>query len=110
MENINYEDFSKLEIKIGTIMLVEEVPDTDKLLRLEVDCGEEARRQIISGIKHLIDDPQSLIGKQCPFVTNMETRKIRGYESQGMIMAAGDADNFAFLHPSKNLESGTMVK
>lgn len=113
---INYEDFSKLDIKIGTILSVEIVEGADKLLKLSVDLGEvdengEARyRQIISGIREYFEDPQSLVGKQCPFVANLEPRVIRGFESQGMIMAASTPEEFALLHPSQELPAGSRVK
>lgn len=87
MEQISYADFAKLEIKIGTILSVEIVPEADKLLRLMVDVAEENPRQIVSGIREFFADPQSLVGRQCPFLTNLAPRTIRGLESQGMILA-----------------------
>lgn len=108
--SISYDDFAKLEIKIGTIKEVEIVPDADKLLRLMVDVGEEAPRQIISGIREFFDDEQSLVGKQCPFITNLEPRMIRGQESNGMILAAGDGDMFSLMHPTKLLAPGTRLR
>lgn len=110
MEKISYDDFAKLEIKIGTIRSVEIVPDADKLLRLEVDFGEEEFRQIVSGIRTYFDDIQELVGKQCPFITNLEPRTIRGLVSNGMILAASIEDAFALLHPSIELPSGTKLK
>jgi methionyl-tRNA synthetase len=107
---ISYDDFAKLEIKIGTIVLVEVVPDADKLLRLEVDFGEETPRQILSGIRMYFEDPQILVGKQCPFITNLAPRTIRGLESNGMILAASALEQFALLHPSQALPAGTTLK
>ncbi|MBP6946432.1 MAG: hypothetical protein KBB46_04070 [Candidatus Pacebacteria bacterium] len=113
---ISYEDFSKLEIRIGTIKSVDVVEDADKLLKLAVDIGEldennEPKfRQIISGIRQYFADPQELIGKQCPFLVNLEPRVIRGFESQGMILAASTEETFALLHPSTELPSGSKVK
>lgn len=107
---ISYEDFAKLEIKIGTIMNVEIVEGADKLLKLMVDVGEETPRQIVSGIREFFEDPQVLVGKQCPFLTNLETRVIRGFESQGMILAASTDDSFALLHPHVSLVPGAKVK
>jgi methionyl-tRNA synthetase len=75
---ISYDDFAKLEIRIGEIKTVAIVEDADKLLRLTVDFGEESPRQIISGIRTYFDDPQWLVGKKCPFLTNLEPRTIRG--------------------------------
>ena len=107
---ISYEDFAKLEIKIGTITSVEIVEETDKLLKLAVDFGEPDQRQIISGIRTYFEDPQTLVGKQCPFLTNLEPRVIRGFESQGMILAASFEDKLGLLHPSVDLPSGTKIK
>lgn len=108
--SISFEDFIKLEIRIGTIVSVEAVPDADKLLKLEVDLGEESPRQIISGIKHFFEDFSVLEGKQAPFLANLESRVIRGLESQGMIMAMGEGDEFTLLSPEKKVAPGTLVR
>lgn len=110
MEQITYDDFAKLEIKIGTIMAVEVVPEADKLLKLTVDIGEATPRQIISGIREFFADPQELVGRQCPFLANLAPRTIRGYESQGMILAASTDDTFSLLHPGTPLPPGTIVR
>lgn len=110
MEQISYEDFSKLEIKIGVIQSVEIVENADKLLILMVDVGEEEPRQILSGIREYFEDPDFLVGKQCPFLVNLEPRVIRGYESQGMILAASAEDVFALLIPHNELPAGTQIK
>ncbi len=107
---INYDDFAKLEIKIGTILSAEIVPEADKLLKLTVDVGEAEPRQIVSGIREYFSEPEVLVGKQCPFLTNLEPRTIRGLESQGMILAAGAEEVFALLYPSSSLPAGTKVK
>ncbi len=109
MEIINYDDFAKLEIRIGTILSVETIEGADKILKLMVDVGEEAPRQILSGIRTFFADPQELVGKQCPFLTNLAPRTIRGLESNGMILAAGDGETFSLLHPAKELPHGTEV-
>lgn len=108
--NINYDDFAKLEIKIGTILSVEVVPEADRLLKLMVDVGEESPRQIVSGIREYFEDIDVLIGKQSPFITNMEPRTIRGLESQGMILASSTDDVFAVLSPDQKLPAGTLVQ
>ncbi len=107
---ITYDDFANIEITLGTILSVEVVPDADKLLRLMVDCGEEAPRQILSGIRTYFEDPQVLVGKQCPFITNLAPRTIRGLESNGMILAGNSEDAFALFHPSVSLPAGTRLK
>lgn len=108
--SINYKQFAELEIKIGTILSAEIVPEADRLLRLLVDVGEEAPRQIVSGIREYFPEPENLIGVQCPFLVNLETRVIRGLESQGMILAASDEVSFALLNPSNPLPPGTLIR
>lgn len=108
-KHISFEQFAALEIRIGTITAVEVVPDADKLLKLTVDLGEAFPRQIVSGIREFFPDEQVLVGKQCPFVANLAPRTIRGLESQGMIMAAGE-DSFALLEPSNPQVPGTRVR
>jgi len=110
MEQITYDDFAKLEIKIGTILSVSVIDDADKLLRLIVDVGETEPRQIVSGIRNYFEDSQVLVGRQCPFITNLEPRVIRGFESNGMIMAASSEGVFALLHPHQEIPSGSGVK
>lgn len=126
---ITIEDFHKLDIRIGTILSVEKVPDTDKLLKLSVDFGskeiaatnggeenqavaESAReiRTVVSGIAPFFDDPQLLVGKQCPFLYNLEPRTLRGIESNGMILAAGDEVSFAVLHPDRPIAPGSKLR
>ena len=109
VDTISYEDFAKLTIRIGTITVAEVVPEADKLLRLEVDFGDE-QRQIVSGIREFVEDPADLVGTQAPFITNLATRTIRGLESQGMIMAVGDDEDFAFLRPDRSVPPGTSVR
>lgn len=103
------DDFSKLEFRIGTVTSAKRVPDTDKLIKLSVDLGEEEERQIISGIADYVEDASELVGKQFPFVSNLEPRIIRGLESNGMIFAIGKGETFAFLHPSKKVPPGTKL-
>ncbi len=110
MSMISYDDFAKLDIQIGTILTVEIVEGADKLLKLTVDVGEAEPRQIISGIREFFADPQVLVGKQCPFLTNLEPRVIRGFESQGMILAASHEDLFALLNPHVELPAGTKIR
>jgi len=108
---ISIEDFKKIEIKVGKILSVEKVPDTDKLLKLSVDLGEENPRQIISGIALYFPDFSVLIDKKCMFVANLESRTIRGYESQGMILAVSTDDGkFSLLEPEDVIPPGTQAK
>jgi methionyl-tRNA synthetase len=110
METITYDDFTKLKIVIGTITTVEEVPDSNKLLKLTVEIGEETPRQILSGIKKYFTDPRSLIGVQTPFLINLETKVIAGLESQGMILAASQGEEFSLLTLATPLVPGARVR
>lgn len=104
---ISIDDFAKLEVKVGTILSAERVPDTEKLIRFMVDLGEEAPRQIVSGIAAYVPDPEALVGKQLSFVTNLEPRTIKGLESNGMLFALGEGDSFAFMVPDREVPPGT---
>ena len=108
---ISIDEFKKVEITIGKILAVEIVPDADKLLKLTVDLGEEVPRQIVSGIRTFFEDPQSLVGKLCPFATNLEPRTIRGFESNGMIMAVSDknGNGFSLLQADENISPGSRI-
>lgn len=106
---IALEEFAKAEVKIGTVLVAERVPETDKLLRLSVDFGEAAPRQIISGIASYAPDPAALVGRQLAFVTNLEPRTIRGLESDGMLFAVGEGESFAFLAPDRPVPPGTAA-
>ena len=107
---ISIDEFSKIEVRIGTVKSAERIPDTDKLLRLEVDFAEESGpRQIVSGIAAYVPDPTTLVGKQLAFVTNLEPRVIRGLESNGMLFAVGEGDTFAFLAPHRDVPPGTAA-
>lgn len=105
---INFDDFMKVELRVGTVLEAEEIPGSEKLLKLSVDLGEENPRQILSGIK-VWYKPSQLVGKQFVFVANLEPRKMMGLESQGMIMAVGE-DKPILLKPSKKVEPGSRVR
>lgn len=107
---ISIDEFSKIEVSVGTVKTAERVPETDKLLRLTVDFGESSgARQIVSGIASYVPDPATLLGKQLAFVTNLEPRTIKGLESNGMLFAVGEGETFAFLTPSKEVPPGTAA-
>lgn len=107
---ISIEEFSKIEVKIGTVKTAEKVPETDKLLRLTVDFNEEGGpRQIVSGISAYVPEPEALVGRQLAFVTNLEPRTIKGLESNGMLFAVGSDETFAFLTPDREIPPGTSA-
>ena len=108
---ISIDDFKKVDIRVGQILSAEKIPDTDKLLKLSVDLGETSPRQIISGISLYFPDCAILVGKKCMFIANLEPRIIRGYESQGMILAIStEDDKFSLLTPSDDIPVGTSAK
>ncbi len=106
---ISIDDVLKVDVKVGTILSAEAVPETDKLLRLMVDVGEEEPRQIVSGIRAYVSDPEALVGKQFAFVTNLKPRTLKGLESNGMLFAVGADDTFAFLSPDRLVPPGTSA-
>lgn len=101
------DDFGKIEIRLGTVTEAELVPDTDKLIQLSVDFGDEIRT-IVSGIAHKVS-PEDMVGRQFPFITNLEPRTIRGVESNGMILAANNEEALALLSPTADMPPGTRV-
>ncbi|MFA6397599.1 MAG: methionine--tRNA ligase subunit beta [Candidatus Paceibacterota bacterium] len=108
---ITIDDFSKLDLRVGKILSVEKVPETDKLLKLEVDMAEDKPRQIVSGISEFFPDISVLVGKKCMFVVNLEPRIIKGLESQGMILAVSTDDGkFSLLEPNDEIPVGTKAK
>ena len=107
---INYDDFKKVEMKIGKVLSAERVEGSDKLLKLSVDFAEGSPRQVISGIGKFFSDTQTLVGKQYAFVTNLESRSIMGFESQAMIIAASTESDIAFFDADDSIPPGTPLK
>lgn len=94
-EEIVYDDFAKLDLRMGTIKVAEKVPKADKLLRLEIDLGFE-ERQILSGVAEQMN-PEALVGKRVVVVANLKPRNLRGFESQGMVLMAENRDGVLCL-------------
>ena len=133
METISFDDFKKLDIRIGKILSAEKVEGSDKLLKLLVDFGTESveiktmdmaeneggeavkteaipvKRQIIAGIAQFYA-PEALIGKECPFVYNLAPRMLKGLESQGMILCPSGEAGPVLLHPDKEIPAGSIIK
>ncbi len=108
-ENIEFDDFLKLDIRVGTVLECCKVPKANKLLRFLIDDGLE-KRTIVSGIaQHYV--PEELVGKQVCFIANLAPRKLRGIVSQGMILSAENSDGtLALVVPQKEVKPGSEVK
>jgi methionine--tRNA ligase beta chain len=106
---VTFEDFKKLEIRIGRVVSVEKIPQTDKLLKFVFDLGDE-KRQIIAGIAESFPDFSSLVGKEMPILVNIEPREIKGFKSEGMIMAVDVDDQAILLKPEKKVPPGSIIR
>jgi len=104
---IEYSDFEKIDIRVGTVISAEKVTGSDKLIKLEVDFGELGKRQILAGLATWYT-PEDFVDKQTTFVLNLKPRKMMGLESQGMIFAVGLSDTTkpALLTPNEKVENG----
>lgn len=108
-EEITFDDFTKMDIRVGKILEAEKVEKADKLLKLKVDTGIDVRT-VVSGIAQDYS-PEDVIGKSVSILVNLAPRKIRGVDSQGMILMAENAEgNLAFVQPSKEVEPGSEVR
>ena len=108
-KKINYDDFKKVEMKVGKILSVESIPGSDKLLKLSVDFNEGEPRQILSGIASYFPENQVLVGKKVAFVTNLEPRPLMGLMSNGMILAAKTGNNLAIMEVPDFIDIGTEL-
>lgn len=107
--NVEFDDFTKLDIRVGKVLECTKVPKADKLLQFKIDDGLGGRT-ILSGIAQHYS-PEELVGKNVCFIANLAPRKIRGIESQGMILSAEDADgSLAIIQPMKEVKPGSEVK
>ena len=104
---VSIEEFRKVELRVATIRSAEPHPNADKLMVLQIDLGNE-QRQICAGIRNHYE-PEELVGRQIVVVANLETAKLRGLESQGMLLAASDEDRVIILTPEKAVQSGAKV-
>ena len=106
---IAYSDFEKLDMRVGTIVSAEAVPDSKKLLKLAVDFGSE-ERQVVAGIAKDYPDPTVLVEKQAIFLINIEPRTLAGLESQAMLLVAASDDQAVILQPSVPMPNGSLVQ
>ena len=107
-EEITFDYFGKLDLRIGRIVEAEEVPQSKKLIKIQVDFGAEKRQAIAGLLKfYKLED---LVGKKCVFLLNLQRRIIAGLESQCMILAAEDeAGNISVLQPEKDIAEGSKI-
>jgi len=107
---ISFSDFEKIDIRVGTIISVEEVADSDKLMKLSVDFGDH-KRSILAGIKKERDNPEEIEGKQALFVVNLAARKMAGELSEGMLFDIGFADGVVpcLAMPERAVPDGTRA-
>jgi len=107
--NITFDDFMKLDIRVGTILEAEKVAKTKKLLKLTIDTGID-QRTVVSGIAEFFK-PEEIVGKQVSILVNLEPREIKGIQSQGMILMAEDADGrLDFVNPNSGITAGSTVR
>ena len=108
MDNITFDDFMKLDLRVAEIKACEDVPGADKLYKLIIDLGEE--RTIVAGIKHNYTK-EELIGKKIAVVVNLEPRKLRGIESHGMLLAASteDKSSVVLLTLDRDITNGSKI-
>ena len=107
--NVSFEDFSAMDIRVGTILEAEKVAKTKKLLKLTIDTGID-KRTIVSGIAEYFS-PEEIIGKQVSVLVNLAPKNLKGIESQGMILMAENADGeLCFVEPQKQFKNGSTIK
>ncbi|HON51779.1 MAG TPA: methionine--tRNA ligase subunit beta, partial [Bacteroidales bacterium] len=105
---IQYDDFSKMDIRVGTIQAAERVPKTDKLMKLTIDTGIDIRT-VVSGIAHCFN-PEEIIGKQVSILVNLQPRMLKNIESQGMILMAQNSDGkLEFISPVSKVDNGSAI-
>jgi len=108
-EAVSFDEFNKLDIRTATVLEAEKIPKTTKLLKLKIDTGLDIRT-IVSGIAEYFN-PESIIGKQISIIANLESRKIRGIESKGMILMAEDKDGkLVIVSPEEKVGNGSIIK
>lgn len=107
MSQISFEEFKKIDLRIGKVLSAEKVEGTDKLLKMIVNFGEE-KRQIVSGIAEFFKVSE-LVGNQFPFIVNLKPRKIHGLESQAMILAVDLDEGPVLMKPEREVPSGSFI-
>ncbi len=108
MKTISFAEFQNLDLRVGKVLQAERMPESRNLIRMKVELGEKEARTILAGIAEWYQ-PEDLVDKNFIFVANLESKKMMGEESQGMILC-GDIDGKAVLIPAPDLPPGTMVR
>jgi methionine--tRNA ligase beta chain len=107
---INFEDFKKIDLRVAKIISAEKIEESEKLLKLTLDLGDEfPERTVLAGISKFYN-PEDLIGKEIIIVANLEPRKIMGMESEGMLLAAVDGERPVILNPESEVPPGTKIQ
>jgi len=109
MEQIDFNMFKKVEMRVGRIVEVSEIPGARKLLKLKVDFGDYGIKQAVAGIKQIYE-PSQLEGKQFVFVTNLKPKKLMGETAEVMILAAVKGDKIVLIKPEKEIDNGSRVE
>jgi methionine--tRNA ligase beta chain len=107
-EEITFAEFQKLDLRIGKILEATQVPESKKLIKIQVDLGSEKRQAVAGLLKYY--KPEELVGKKCVFLLNLQRRMLAGLESQCMVLAAEDeAGNVVVLQPEKDIVEGSKI-
>jgi len=106
---ISMQDFSQMELKVGKVLSVEDHPNADKLMIIRVDLGEETPRTLVAGLKQYYGN-EELVGKLIVVIANLEPARLRGVESQGMLLAAQEGEKVVVLTVDKDIAPGSAVR
>jgi len=108
MEDINFDDFQRIDLRVAKVIAAEKIEDSEKLLKLEIDLGKE-KRQLVAGIGQFYS-PEELMRREIVVVANLEWKKIKGVESQGMLIAADIGGKPVLLKPDEEVPPGTKIR
>ncbi|MDK2948565.1 MAG: methionyl-tRNA synthetase, partial [Methanolobus sp.] len=108
-DEIEYDDFAKLDIRVGKIVTAEKIKKSKKLLRLQVDIGDEEPRQVVAGLAEYYE-PEEMVGKVVNVLVNLKPVKLCGVESQGMLLAADAGERVSLLTTDKDMGPGSCIR
>jgi methionine--tRNA ligase beta chain len=107
-QKVSYEEFSKMNLRVGKIVKAEQVQGSSNLLKISIDIGDNEVKTAVAGIAKYYS-PEQLVGQQLAIIVNLEPRKIYGIQSEVMILAAQDEENVVLLQPEKPLKNGAEI-